>query len=642
MQLESNKNLHEMLKKTVDKHPEKRAYSWFPEAGKTESVTWQEFYNMTRKVSKSLIALGVEKSDKVNIISYSSFKWVLTDLGITSMGASTVGIYHTNLANDCKYIINHSDAVVVFAEDETQLEKILEIRDEIPDIKKVILMDGSFNREEWVINYDDFLELGKDIPDAELDRMTNNVMPEDTATIVYTSGTTGVPKGAVLTQENATFAPASALACLDIYEDDTSFLFLPLAHIFARTTVYAYILAGVPTTFARSMDTIVDDIKSARPTSFNSVPRIFEKVYSKVVSGAEAKGGIALKIFTWACNVGYKVSDLKLENKSIPFFLSLKYGIATKLVFSKLQAALGGNLRWCISGAAPLEPSIAKFFHAAGILILEGIGMTENMSFTHVNRYDNYRFGWVGLPGPGVEQKIADDGEILLRGKNIMKEYYKMPEETAETITPDGWLRTGDLGMIDEYNFLKVTGRKKELIITSGGKNIAPSAIEGLMVTSKYINQSCVVGDRRNFLTALVTMDADNVTEYAKSAGISYNDINDLITNREIVNLINSEVEVINRDLASFESIKYVSIVPEFTIENSLITPTLKLKKSVIMEKYKNEIDDMYMSRAPETEKAGFVERRRIPERRISAFDNRGPRAINRRIIQRRTLASMY
>jgi long-chain acyl-CoA synthetase len=274
--------------------------------------------------------------------------------------------------------------------------------------------------------------------------------------------------------------------------------------------------------------------------------------------------------------------------------LNFKYAIATKLVFSKIQAALGGRVRWCVSGAAPLSPQIGKFFHAAGILIVEGIGMTENTSFTNVNRYDNYRFGWVGTPGPGIEQKIAPDGEILYRGRNVMKEYYKMPEETAETITKEGWQHTGDLGEIDSENFLRVTGRKKDLIITAGGKNIAPAAIEGKLATSKYINQACVIGDRRKFLTAVVTLDADNTSAYAKEKNIQFSGINDLIRNQEIQKLIEAEVEENNKEFASFESIKKVTVVPEFTIENGLLTPTLKVKRNVAMERYQKEIDRMY------------------------------------------------
>jgi long-chain acyl-CoA synthetase len=594
MPIRDFQNIHEMLKETVDRHPDEPAYKWFTGPGQLESLTWSQFYEQVKQVSKSLIALGVKKNDKVNILSYTCLRWVLSDFGITTIGACTVGIYQSNLPKDCEYIINHSDAVVIFAEDEIQLNKLLGIRKNIPNIRKVVLLRGNYAKDDWVISFEEFMAIGKDVPDNEFKKRVNDVTPLNPAGIVYTSGTTGVPKGAVLTHDNITFTAQSVYLSTNILDGDEVFLFLPLAHVFARTCVYATILVGCPTTFTRSMDTIIEDIKIARPHWFASVPRIYEKVYSKVVSGAEAKGGLALKIFRWACKVGNEVSDCKQAGKSIPASTALQYKIASKLVFSKIQAALGGRVRWCISGAAPLNPTIAKFFHAAGILVLEGIGMTENTSFTNLNRFNNFRFGWVGQPGPGIEQKLSDGGEVMYRGRNVMKEYYKMPEETAKTITEDGWQYTGDLGEIDSENFLKITGRKKDLIITSGGKNIAPSAIEGVIATSKYINQVCVIGDRKNFLSALVTVDPDNVKDYANAKGIAFKGIDDLIKNEKIKKLIEEEIAEKNKEFASFESIKKITIVPEFTIDNGLLTPTMKLKKNVALDIYKNEIEAMY------------------------------------------------
>ena len=594
MAIRSFQNIHEMMKTTVDNYPDQPAYQWFSEQGEAQPpVSWADFYGQVRRVAKSLIALGVEKNDKVNILSYSCYRWILSDLGITTCGAATVGIYQSNLPKDCQYIINHSDAVVIFAENQKQLDKLFKIRKEIPAIRKVVLFNGRHD-DDWVIDYEAFLKLGDNISDAVLQQRIDATGPEDVAGIVYTSGTTGVPKGAVLTHDNLTFTSQSALACLSVKEGETTFLFLPLAHVFARICVNLALLTGVKTVIARSVDTLIDDLKAAQPHWFASVPRIYEKVYAKVVSGAEAKGGLALKIFRWACGVGDQVSDCLLAKRPIPAMTAIQYKIATKLVFSKLQAALGGRVRWCVSGAAPLNPSIAKFFHAAGILIVEGLGMSENTSFTNVNRYDNYRFGWVGQPGPGIEQKIAEDGEVLFRGRNVMKEYYKMPEETEKTILQGGWQRTGDLGEIDEENFLRITGRKKDLIITAGGKNIAPSAIEGVIATSKYIAQVCVVGDRRKYLTALVTLDQENITAFAKEKGLTYGNFSDLLENPAVIELINAEITEKNKEFASFESIKKVTIVPEFTIENGLITPTFKVKKNIVQDRFKDQIEGMY------------------------------------------------
>lgn len=594
MHIVDYQNIHQMMKKTIDNRPNHTAYRWFFDDGSSESVTWKEFYDQVKQVGKSLMALDVKRGDKVVIMSNTCYKWVLSDLADVTIGAATVGIYQSNLPNDCKYIINHSDSVVIFAEDQTQLDKILKIRKDIPNIQKVIMFNGAPAGDDWITSYDEFLKFGKKVTEKDLQQRIQEVTPEDVASFVYTSGTTGVPKGAVITHDNLIFTPQSVQKCVDIYDDDETFLFLPLAHVFARTLVYSTLLEGVTLNFARSIDTLVDDLKTARPHWFPSVPRIYEKVYSKVVSGAEAKGGVAFKIFNWACEVGDQMADCLLNKTPVPLLLSVKHKIATKLVFSKLHAALGGRVRWCISGAAPLDPTIGKFFIGAGITVLEGLGMTENTSFTNVNRLEDYRIGWVGPPGPGIEQKIAEDGEIMFRGRNVMREYYKMPEETAATITKDGWLLTGDLGEIDSKNFLRITGRKKDLIITAGGKNIAPSAIEGYMATSKYINQVVVVGDRRKFLTALITLDQDNITEFAKNNGISFNNFADLFTNDKIVALIDSVVKEKNKDLPSYETIKRFTLVPEFTIENKMLTPTMKVKKAVALGAYKDNIDALY------------------------------------------------
>jgi long-chain acyl-CoA synthetase len=587
------KNVHELLTSTVASHPDLEAYRTIHTPEKTSSVTWREFLGAVHRVGKSLIALGVGHGDKVAILSYSSYQWVLTDIGAESVGAVTVGIYHTNLPKDCRYIIDHSDAAVVFAQNREQLDKLLRVRDAIAKVRKVVLFDGSY-ADDWVIPYEQFLALGDAVPDQALDARIAAVTAQDVAAIVYTSGTTGIPKGAMLTHDNLTFTCQSVHQCADASVGDVELLFLPLAHVFARTTVFTALVAATTTVFARSLDTLVEDLRLARPHWFTSVPRVYEKVHSKVVSGAEAKGGAALKIFRWAVRVGSQVSDCLLAKRPVPLGLRLRYAVATKLVFSKLHAAFGGRVRWCISGAAPLNPTIARFFHASGILILEGIGMTENTSFTNVNRPANYRFGWVGQPGPGIEQRIAADGEVQYRGRNVMKGYYKMPEETRETLIEDGWQRTGDLGEIDAEGFLRITGRQKDLIITAGGKNVAPSAIEGVLATSKYIAQVCVIGDRRPYLTALLTVDPDNVKAYAAEHGIASASLADLQKDPLIRALIDAEVAELAAEFASFEQVKKVAIVDEFTIANDLVTPTLKLKRGPIQERHAAAIEAMY------------------------------------------------
>ncbi len=594
MEFRDFRNIHEMLKATVDRFGDHIAYRSILDSGEMTAITWAEFYDDVRRAGKSLLALGVGKGEKANILSYTNYRWVQSDLALATIGSCAVGIYHSLLAKDIRHIVKHSDAVLVFAEDDSQLAKLMEIRSEIPAVRKVVLFSGTVPADDWVISYEQFLDLGAEITDEALEARIADVTANDVATIVYTSGTTGVPKGAVLTHDNITFTAQSVFHSFHSEDGDVTLLFLPLAHVFARTCVFTAMFTGATTVFSRGIETVAEDFRIARPHWFPSVPRVYEKVHTRIISGAQAKGGLALKIFNWAVKIGLKVSDLKVAKKPIPLLLGLKYRLATKLVFAKVQDALGGRVRWCISGAAPINPEIARFFHAAGVLVLEGIGMTENTSFTNINRFDNYRFGWVGQVGPGIEQKIGDDGEVLYRGRNVMREYYKMPAETAETLTADGWQHTGDLGEIDAAGFLKITGRKKDLIITAGGKNVAPSAIEGLIATSKYISQVCVIGDRRRFLTALITVDPDNVKAFAAEKGIAADSFDELLKNDDVIDLVQSVLDEKNTELASFETIKAFRLVPEFSIENGLLTPTLKVKRNVALERFANLIEEMY------------------------------------------------
>lgn len=359
MQFKDYANFHEMLCQTVEQYGSDPAYQWFDENGSPTTLTWSAFYDQVRTAAKSLMTLGVEHGDKVIILSYTCYKWVLTDLANMSIGAATVGIYQSNLPQDCAYIINHSDAVLVFAENQAQLDKLLEIRDQIPRIRKVILFNGTREdltgppADDWVIGYDDFLGLGKEVADSQFDKRSAAVTPDHTAGLIYTSGTTGVPKGVVITHDNLTFTCQSVLYSGTFFDGEKMFVFLPLAHVFARTCCYTAIRTGNMTCFARSIDTLLEDFSLAGPHWFVSVPRVFEKIHTKIISGAQAKGGAPLKIFNWACSVGARVSELKIAQKPVPPVLGLKYKLAYKLVFSKIHKALGGNVKWCISGAAP-------------------------------------------------------------------------------------------------------------------------------------------------------------------------------------------------------------------------------------------------------------------------------------------------
>jgi len=588
------KSIYEMFTNVCEKNKDKVAYRYKKE-GKWIPVTWAENQETCKKISKSLMALGVKKDDKVDILSWTLLEWIQIDMAAVSIGAVVVGIYPNNLADDCAYIINHSDAVVLFVENKDQLDKILQVRSNLPNLKHIVIIEGEASGVDEVITWQEFMDKGADISDEEFLARTAELQPGDVASIVYTSGTTGVPKGAMLTHENLLFTSWSAIESLYIEPYFENLLFLPLAHVFARIIVYVCLRAGLTTSIAESLDTVVDNLKEIRPHFFGSPPRTYERAYARITSNAMDAGGIKYKLFKWALGVGYAVSERQQQKKHVTGLLAVKYKLAHKLVFSKIQAVLGGRIVYAISGAAPLNKSIAEFFHACGVLILEGIGMTENTSFTNVNLYHHYKFGSVGPTGPEIEQKIAPDGEVLYRGKNVMLGYYKDPEATAETIDSDGWLYTGDMGKVDEDGFLSITDRKKDIIVTSGGKNVAPQRIEKIMETSRYINQVVVYGERKKYLTGVVTLDKGQVEEWATKQGIQTSSWEELCGHSKVQELIDSEVAEKNKLLSSFETLKKVLISPdEFSIASGEMTASLKVKRSVVTEKYRDRLEAQY------------------------------------------------
>jgi long-chain acyl-CoA synthetase len=588
------KSIYELFRNVCEKNPDKIAYR-FKEAGEWKLVTWAEYREACKEISKSLMALGVGKGEKVNILSWTRLEWVQMDIATVSIGAVIVGIYPTNLADDCAFIINHSDGVVLFVENEDQLDKIDGVRAQLPKLKHVIIIQGESSETKDVMSWKEFIEMGRTITDDEFHTRTEELQPGDVASIVYTSGTTGIPKGAMITHENLVFTSWSALQSLYMEPYFENLLFLPLAHVFARIIVYVCLRAALTTSIAESMDAVVENLKEIRPHFFGSPPRLYERAYGRITSNAQDSGGMKYRIFKWALKVGYAVSELKQRKELVKGFLAFKHKLAYKLVFSKIQEALGGNVVYGISGAAPLNKAIAEFFHACGVLILEGIGMTENTSFSNVNLFDKYKFGSVGPTGPEIEQKIAADGEVLYRGKNVMKGYYKDPEATAETIDNDGWLYTGDIGMIDEDGYLYITDRKKDLIVTSGGKNVAPQRVEKIMLTSRYIGQIVAYGERKKYLTGVVTLDREQVEAWATKQGISAGSWEEVCAHPKVIELIDNEVAEKNKDLSSFETLKKVLIVPhEFSIERGEMTSSLKVKRNAVTEKYKDRLDTLY------------------------------------------------
>ena len=566
----------------------KRKGNWF-------DVTWTEAKETVQRVSKSLIALKIEKASKASILSQTRLEWVLCDYGIVSCGVVTVGIYHSNLPEGCAYILDHSDSEIVFVEDAEQLAKVLEVRERLPNLRHIVIYEGPSDAKRGVMSWEDFLDQGADVSEEEVAQRGEELGPEDLASIVYTSGTTGEPKGAMISHGNLVFTSWSAGESLYMEPFFSTLLFLPLAHVFARLIVYVCLRKAVPVAFAESFNTVVQNLQEIRPHFIASVPRVYEKAYDKIVSNAADAGGIKLKLFYWALGVGRKVGELQQKKQPIPGGLALQHRIAHKLVLHKVVEIFGGRMEWSVSGAAPLNKSIAEFFHACGVLILEGIGMTENTSFTHVNRFDNYKFGSVGQLGPEVEHLIATDGELLTRGANTMQGYFKNPEATAETIDQEGWLHTGDIGEVDTEGFLRITDRKKDLIITAGGKNVAPQHVEQVLRTSHYIGQVVAIGDRKKFLSAIITLDPDTVPEWAAQNDLGDLTLEELAVHPKVHELIEMEIEQRNKSLASYEGIKKFEILPrDFSIEGGELTPTLKVKRKAVVEKYKDEIESLY------------------------------------------------
>ena len=511
------KNVHELLQATCRAEPRKEAYR-FKRDGQWRGITWTETAAKVAEICRALMAWGAATGDRIGVLSATSIEWVLADLAIVSCGGVTVGIYSNNTAVDCKYVLSHAEIDILLLENDAQLEKILSVRAQLPALKTIVNINGKSDRSLGVLSWNDFLARAGEISEQDLRARVESVGPGDLAAIVYTSGTTGVPKGAMLSQANIVFSAWSAGEAIYHESHFIVLIFLPLAHVFARMLIYASMYSATTAAIDGDINAVAQHLQDVRPHYVPCVPRVFEKVHDKIHATAQAAGGLKAAIFTWAVGIGRQVSSLKQAGESIPAWLALRNKIADVLVFKKVRSAFGGRLVFAISGSAPLNVDIAIFFHGCGILILEGIGMTENTSFSNVNRIDRNRFGTVGPAGEGIEIKIAGDGEVLIRAPNVMLGYYKNEEATREAII-DGWLHTGDIGELED-GFLKITDRKKDLIITAGGKNVAPQYIERILKLSPYISQAAAYGDRRKYITALVTLDPDVILPWARENGL--------------------------------------------------------------------------------------------------------------------------
>lgn len=593
----------EMFLFRVGDTPSREAFQ-FPRGDGWKSMTWKEVGEQVRALASGLRALGLEDEQRVGILCTTRVEWVLADLAVMCAAGATTTVYTATLADDCAYILNDSRSVILIVEDQKQLEKIASVRGQLPSLRHVVVIDGEGGYDGWAISWSELLEKGRAHDAASPDdyeRIAKSVRAESLATLIYTSGTTGRPKGVELTHANWVYEGEAIRELGLLKEDDVQYLWLPLAHSFGKVLECAQVRIGFSTGIDGRVDKILDGMAAVKPTFVAAVPRIFEKVHAKVVGGARDAGGLKWKIFQWAVGVGREASKVIQGGGTLTGILEFKYDIATRLVFSKLHARFGGNLKYFVSGSAPLSREVADFFHAAGVIILEGYGLTESSAATFVNRPGNYRLGTVGLPMPGTTVKLAEDGEILIKGPGIMRGYHNLAEQTAEALDAEGYLHTGDIGVVEDDGFLRITDRKKELIKTSGGKYVAPSNLEGrLKALSPLLSQVLVHGNNRNFCTALVTLDPDALKGWAAAQGIAETDVAALTQHAAVRASIQSAVDQLNATLARYESIKKFSILrADFSVETGELTPSLKMKRKEIEKRNHAVLDGFYAGDKP-------------------------------------------
>jgi len=592
------KNLPDMFYQTCAKYTEKTVVR-FKDNGQYQSMDYVKARQDVSELAAGLLDLGVNSGDKIAILSETRYEWAFCDYAILSCGAVTVPVYPTLLPEHVRYILNDCEARIVIVANEEGLEKVREVSDKLPHLKKIIMIETHEAEDEKLTRYEDLLKQGRKLLDEKpnlIEERVAGIARKDLATIIYTSGTTGDPKGVMLGHEQLLSNIEATTRAVALSESDTFLSFLPLSHVFERMAGhYLPMYVGAIIAYAESIDTVPENLQEIKPTIMTSVPRLFEKIYAKVLGSVEDGSAVKKKLFYWALDVGREVSTYFQQHKPLPGGLKLKHTLADKLVFSKLRQRVGGNIRFFVSGGAPLSKEVAEFFLAAGLLILEGYGITETSPVIAVNRIEKYKPGSVGLPLDNAEVKIAEDGEILTRGPAVMLGYFKNEAETKDAIDKDGWYHTGDIGHIDSDGMLVITDRKKNIIVTAGGKNIAPQKIENMLTTSRLIEQAVVVGDRRKFCSALIVPSFDDVEKFTQEKGISFSSRKELCQNEQVRQLIQDEIDNVNKELASYEAVKkFVLLEEPFTIESGELTPSMKVKRKEVEINYKEEIDGLY------------------------------------------------
>jgi len=566
----------------------------YPQDGGWGRTSYPQLGADVRAIAKGLIALGVAPGDRVAILSNTRAEWTLADFGTICAGAVVVPVYQTNSPDECQYVLEHAGATALFCEDDGQLAKLAQIRDALPGLRHVLRFDGEGGD---AMTLDELRAAGAEVSDADLDARVAAIGSDDLATIVYTSGTTGPPKGCMLTHGNLCADVDGIHQRLKITpEDDVLYVFLPLAHVLTRIVqLFAIDAGGEMAYWRRDPKKIVEDVQIIKPTHLPSVPRIFEKIHTTATAKADAAGGVKAKLFHWAVGVGREVARREARGGHPGLVLKAQHALADKLVLHKIRDLFGGRVKLALSGAAPIDTAILEFFHAAGIWVLEGYGMTETCAVESLNTIEEHRFGTVGKPLPVCEVKVADDGEVLMRGPNIFAGYYNNDEATAETLTSNGWLHSGDLGELDADGYLSITGRKKDLIITSSGKNISPSNIENALKLCRWISQAVVFGDRRPYLTALLTLDPDEAGALAEQVGASSPDPAALAQDPAVREVLQAAVDETNKKFARIEQVKKFTVLErDLSQEHEELTPTLKVKRNVVYERYEAEFTRLY------------------------------------------------
>ena len=565
---------------------------------KWEPVTWKQWGEKVEAAASGLLALGLKRGDHVSILSNNRVEWVVADLGIICSGGATVGVYASNLPSEVAYVAGHAESPFIFVENKEQLRKVLDVRSQLSDLKKIIAFDMPTGFEDRdVLSLDELLSLGREhLADnrSTIKDVRENTDAEDVALIVYTSGTTGPPKGAMLSHKNIIWTAGTSVDELTITEKDESLSFLPLAHLLEHFLFFGSVMLGGVINYAESIDKIAQNMLEVRPSVVVGVPRVYEKIYSRLQNMAAQKGKLGAAIFKTAKNAAIEYARKRSRGKPIGLGLKIRHGISDRLVYSKLRESTGGRIRFFGSGGAPLSAEIAEFFYGAGLPIVESWGMTETTAPSTLTRPNEIRPGTVGRPLPGVDVKIEADGEILVRGPNVFKGYFKNPAATAEALE-GGWMHTGDVGEFDSEGMLKITDRKKDLIITAGGKNIAPQNIENLMKTNPLFSQVVVIGDRQPYCVALLTLNEEEVRRFASEKRLTEKNYAELVKTKPINDLAAQAVAEKNSHLARYEQIKKFRIIPyDFSQATGELTPTMKVKRKVVNQKFADIIQEMY------------------------------------------------